>query len=192
MYYKDIREALGTLKATNYQLEDMYIENGGEVTEETELLEMRKKALEDLLSNEGVDDLGRYLKSLEDRKAAYKAEKAKLAAMEKANESSIEALKVLVGDILRETGRDKVKGSFYSFTPYISVTKEVDKELLKAEFYQVCVDAIRKAGVPEYVTLTLGASSTAVPAGEQLPDVFIVNEKPTSKFVKPRTPKENN
>lgn len=192
MYYKDIREALDALKLTNYQLEDMYIENGGEVTAETELLEMRKKALEDLLSGEGVDDLGRYLKSLEDRKAAYKAEKAKLAAMEKANDNSIEALKVLVGDILRETGREKVKGTFYSFTPYISKSTEVDKERLKAEFYEVCLEAIHMAGVPEYVTLTLGASSKAVPEGQELPDVFIVSETPTSKFIKPRQTKDNN
>lgn len=190
MYYRDIREALGALKSINYQLEDLYTENGGEVTDTTELLEDRKKALADLLTDEGVDDLGRYLKSLEDRKEAYKAEKAKLASLEKANESSIEAVKAMVGDILRETGRDKVKGAFYSFAPYTSVKTAADKELLDNKYKQICIDAIREAGVPGYITLSLGASSSLVPAGEELPDVFVVTETPTSKFTKPRKVKE--
>ena len=41
MDYKELQDILSTLEYTSYKLEETYVENEGEVTEETELMEVR-------------------------------------------------------------------------------------------------------------------------------------------------------
>ena len=48
MTYKDIKEAMCALSQAAREVEDIYIENGGEVTEETEAREAEIAAIEDL------------------------------------------------------------------------------------------------------------------------------------------------
>ena len=75
MDYKELQDILSTLDYTAYKLESLYVENEGEVTDETELLEGQVEAMKTLLNGEGVDFLGRWLKGKEDKKKAIKAEK---------------------------------------------------------------------------------------------------------------------
>ena len=76
MHYNDIQSAMAALYHANENFNALMEENGGELTPEAEDLESVKNALADLLTGEGIDSLGRWLKSKEDEKAMYKAEKA--------------------------------------------------------------------------------------------------------------------
>ena len=73
MHYNDIQSAMAALYQANENFNALMEENGGELTPEAEDLESVKNALSDLLTGEGIDSLGRWLKSKEDEKAMYKA-----------------------------------------------------------------------------------------------------------------------
>lgn len=189
MKFQDINEALRALWHVASTLEDTYIENGGEVTEETEALEEEKEALRALLNSEGVDSLGRYLKAKEDAKVAAKAEVARAQARVKAIERGIDHAKGLVGMILRETEQQEVKGIYYGFKQATSTTTSVDKARL-AELYTDRVNSALSDVLPPYVGVTLTASVKMVPSGTELPDIFVRNSEDTVRFSKPRNAKE--
>ena len=186
MQFNDIKQALSALQEISYNLEQTYIENDGEVTEETESLETQKEALKELLSNEGIDTLGRWLKAKEDEQKTYKAERDAATARINACANTIEFIKGSIGILLQELGVEKVKGTFYSFAPSTSVTTKADATILKERYHQQALDAIHKAGIPECVGLTLSAAVSNIPEGEDMPDFFTTTTKPSCKFTKPR------
>lgn len=193
MTYKDIKEAMCALSQAAREVEDIYIENGGEVTEETEAREAEIAAIEDLLDGEGIDSLGRWLKAKEDEKQAIKNEKAKIAQMEKACDKTIEFIKVTIGQVLRRTGKEKVKGTLYSFAQYTSSKTSADKDVLKALYEDKVQEALTAAHIPPYIGVTLTASSTkaaefGVVEGDE--DLFSTETTETCKFIKPRNVKE--
>lgn len=188
MTNNEIRENLEQLSRTSTMLEDLYVENGGEITEETETYEKQIAAIKDLLNTDGVDSLGRWLKAKEDEKQAIKNEKAAIAAREKSVDNTIEHIKWLIGDVLRKTGEQKVKGSLYAFQQATSRTTSVDAELVGCLYDEVVKDALKEV-LPPYITVKLGASVKAVPEGTELPDIFVVKEEETVKFTKPRAAK---
>ena len=190
MKYAEIQDALATLARLSYDLEDKYIEKDGEVTEETEALEAQKAAISDILAGEGIDDLGRWLKSKEDELKTYKAEKDAVARRCKSVENTIEFVKAKITEVMKATGQVKAKGMYYSFTQAVSNTTKVDAELLNSKYQAIAERAIRAAGVPDYVTLKLDAKVSLVPEGEETPDVFITTSKDTVRFTKPRAGKE--
>ena len=187
----DIKEALAALQFASAELEGMYIENEGEVTEDTELQEERVNALKSLLNTEGVDSLGRWLKAKEDEGKALKAEKDYISRRMEANKNTIEYIKGRIYDVMHATGEEKIKGQFgYSFAQSKSTTTEVDKEVLAAH-YGKALDSF-KATLPPYITLTLGASISLVKDGVAEGDegLFRTLVKNTTKFTKPRANKE--
>lgn len=189
MEYQELTSKLEELKNITYNLNREYEENGGEVTENTEQLEQAKEAIATLLQGEGIDLLGRWLKSVEDRKKATKAEKDYIARREKADERSIEYIKHLVTDVLRATGQEKVKGNLgYSFTAYDAVKTEVKKDLLK-ELYAERIREACKDFLPADVTITLGATISALPEGVETPEYYDVVVTPSARFTKPRANK---
>lgn len=190
MNYKSINEAMSALFNAQRDVEEMYIEKGGEIDEETEALEAEKQALADLLEGEGIDSLGRWLKSLEDKKQTIKNEQAKLALAVKAVDNSIEFVKVEVGRVLRLLGKDKAKGLLYSFATTTSTTTKADTAAIKDLYYAKAVKALKQAGIPEHITVTLGASVSLIPEGEELPDYIVRTYKDTARFTKPRNVKE--
>lgn len=192
MNYKDIKEAQAELFNLSINLEDEYCENGGEVTETTESMEQRIAALQDLLLNDGVDALGRWLKSTEDAIKALKAERDSIARQMKAKEQTIDFIKSQIHDILVDAGVEKVKGTTYSFAVAKSVTTSVDKDMLKDMFMSAIESRLRGADkvIPDDVTITLGASVSALPEGSELPAYYERTEKDTCKFTKPRASKE--
>lgn len=182
----EIRYMLAVLASKTDELETAYIDNGGEVTEQTEERERELGAIRDLLTGEGVDSLGRWLRSVEDAKAALKDEKAAIDRAIRAKDRTIEYIKGLVTEVLAQTGQDRVKGTAYSFTASRSRTTSVDKERLLDQWGEKVAHAVYEAGVPDYITVTLGASVKAVPEGAELPDIFRVEERDTVTFRKPK------
>jgi len=194
MDYKELQDILSTLEYTSYKLEETYVENEGEVTEETELMEGEITAMKTLLNTEGVDLLGRWLKGKEDRKKALKAEKDYLTRQMEAIDKTIEFIKTKMNEVMTATGQEKIKGSLgYSFATYTSVKTEVDKDLLNECYLSKVQDAV-KDFLPPYVGVTLTASTKKYEECGVIgvdEDVFIKTETPTIRFTKPRAKKED-
>ena len=194
MDYKEMNQVLAELDQAMNTLEDLYIGGEGEVTEETERMEERISALKDLLTGEGIDLLGGWLKAKEDRKKALKAEKDYLTRQMSAIDETIEFIKDKITEVMRVTGQDKIKGERgYSFTATHSVKTEEDKDVLKAIYADKVEEAIRAAHVPAYVGVTLTASSTkaqelGVLEGDE--EIFSTTERDTVTFRKPKASKE--
>ena len=74
MDYKELNQVLVNLDQAINTLEDLYIEGEGEVTEETEQMEEHISGLKELLTRDGIDLLGGWLKAKQDRKKTLKAE----------------------------------------------------------------------------------------------------------------------
>lgn len=194
MNNKEIRDALSRLHEMEYYLEEEYENNGGEVTDHTEEQESAIAALRELLTTEGVDSLGRWLKAKEDQVKSLKAEKDSVTRqINKANET-IDFIKTQINALMVQTGMEKVKGTFYSFSPTISVKTSVEKEILNEMFLQRVEEKLRggkKPIIPVDVTITLGASVKALPEGAELPAYFSKVESPSVRFTKPRANKED-
>lgn len=193
MQVSEIREAIARLGVVTGALEEAYIENGGEVTAETEKLEADKEEVRALLEGEGIDALGRWLKSKEDQKAALKAEKDSIARQMEATDRTIDYIKGLIYDACTAAGIEKAKGTCYSFTPYVSRSYVVDKEQLRERYAATVESAIRAAGVPEYVGVSLtasGAKATELGLLDEDASLIAVDNRQTVKFLKPRASKE--
>ena len=194
MDYKELNQVLVNLDQAINTLEDLYIEGEGEVTEETEQMEEHISGLKELLTRDGIDLLGGWLKGKEDRKKTLKAEKDYITRQMAAIDESIEFIKGKVNEVLVATGQEKIKGDRgYSFAATTSVKTEVDKDVLKTIYADRIEEAIRAAHVPAYVGVTLTASSTkaadlGVVEGDE--EIFHTTEKPSVRFTKPRASKE--
>lgn len=182
MNTREINETLLALTEHCYKLEEAFVENEGEVTEETISLEDKISALQEILLNE-TDSLGRWLKSKEDQKAALKAEKAKIDSMIKATDRTIDYIKNLVDTILFATGNDKVKGVLYGFARTSSVTHTANLDLIEDRYHEK-VEEFSKT-LPVWLKVKLSPSYTLVPDGVET-DEFTETVTPTVKFVKPR------
>ena len=180
-------------QAINY-LEELYIEGGGEITEETEQMEEHISGLKELLTKDGIDLLGAWLKAKEDRKKSLKAERDFITRQMAAIDETIEFIKGKVNQVMVATGQDKIKGDRgYSFAATTSVKTEVDKDVLKTIYADRIEEAIRTAHIPAYVGVTLTASSTkaaefGVVEGDE--EIFHTTETPSVRFTKPRASKE--
>lgn len=186
MRYADIRSALDALTRKAYELEAIYTENGGEITPDTEALEEQRAALADLLAGEGVDTLGRWLKAKEDERAMYKAEKAAADRRIKSVDKTIDFIKEAVGDILRATGREKVKGMFYTFAQFTGTKTGYDAQALDARYLDAARAAAHAAGLPESIDVALKTSTTRLLTSEDTAAFVQTEYNPTSMFVKPR------
>ena len=194
MDYKELNQVLADLDQAMHTLEDLYIEGEGEVTEETEQMEEQISGLKELLSGEGIDLLGAWLKSKEDRKKSLKAEKDYISRQILANDTTIEFIKDKITQVMKATGKEKIKGDRgYSFTASHSVKTDVDKDVLKKNYEDKVEKAIRDAGVPLYVGVSLTASCSKVGddgVSECDENLFVLTEKDTVTFRKPKASKE--
>ena len=194
MDYKELNQALATLDQATIALEETYMENEGEITEETEQMEQEISGLQELLNTEGIDLLGGWLKAKEDKKKSLKAEKDYITRQISAIDETIDFIKDKVTEVMKATGQDKIKGDRgYSFTATHSVKTDVDKDVLKALYADKVEEAIRAAHIPAYVGVSLTASSTkanelGVLEGDE--EIFSTTEKDTVTFRKPKASKE--
>lgn len=194
MDYKELNQALATLDQATIALEETYMENEGEITEETEQMEQEISGLQELLTTEGIDLLGGWLKAKEDKKKSLKAEKDYITRQMAAIDETIDFIKDKVTEVMKATGQDKIKGDRgYSFTATHSVKTDVDKDVLKALYADKVEEAIRAAHIPAYISVSLTASSTkanelGVLEGDE--EIFSTTEKDTVTFRKPKASKE--
>ena len=194
MNYKELDQVLANLAQAISTLEDLYIEGEGEITEETEQMEDLISGLKELLTQDGIDLLGGWLKAKEDKKKSLKAEKDYITRQMAAIDETIEFIKTKINQILVATGQEKVKGDRgYSFAATTSVKTEVDKEVLKTIYADRIEEAIRAAHIPAYVGVTLTASSSKADAlglveGDE--EIFHTTYTPSVRFTKPRASKE--
>ena len=93
MDYKELNQVLVNLDQAINTLEDLYIEGEGEVTEETEQMEEHISGLKELLTRDGIDLLGGWLKAKEDRRKTLKGEKDYISRQMAAIDESIEFIK---------------------------------------------------------------------------------------------------
>lgn len=190
----DIKSAIAELSTTMFLLEEEYMENGGEVTEYTATMEANIERLKVLLTTEGVDSLGRWLKSKEDQIKSLKAERDSVTRQIKSCENTIDYIKTQINNVLVATEQEKVKGTFYSFAATTSETTSVDKDALKEQFMDAVEKKLRGGKnpvIPVDVTITLGASIKNVPEGAEIPSYYLKESKPSVKFTKPRASKED-
>ena len=194
MDYKELNQALATIDQATIALEETYMEYEGEITEETEQMEQEISGLQELLTTEGIDLLGGWLKAKEDKKKSLKAEKDYITRQISAIDETIDFIKDKVTEVMKATGQDKIKGDRgYSFTATHSVKTDVDKDVLKALYADKVEEAIRAAHIPAYISVSLTASSTkanelGVLEGDE--EIFSTTEKDTVTFRKPKASKE--
>lgn len=195
MDYKELQQALSQLEEVMNNLEELYILNEGECTEESERMEVEVDTLKELLSGDGIDMLGRWLKSKEDRKKSLKAEKDYITRQMASIDKGIEYIKSMINKVMVATGLEKVKGDRgYSFATTTSTKTDINKDVLKALYADKVEEAIRSAHIPAYVGVTLTASSTkatelGVVEGDE--DIFVTMSKPSVRFGKPKANTED-
>lgn len=195
MEYKELQQALSQLEEVMNNLEELYILNEGECTEESERMEVEVDTLKELLSGDGIDMLGRWLKSKEDRKNALKAEKDYITRQIASIDKGIEYIKSMINKVMVATGLEKVKGDRgYSFATTTSTKTDINKDVLKALYADKVEEAIRSAHIPAYVGVSLTASSTkatelGVVEGDE--DIFVTMSKPSVRFGKPKANTED-
>ena len=195
MDYKELQQALSQLEEVMNNLEELYILNEGECTEESERMEVEVDTLKGLLSGDGIDMLGRWLKSKEDRKKALKAEKDYITRQMASIDKGIEYIKSMINKVMVATGLEKVKGDRgYSFATTTSTKTDINKDVLKALYADKVEEAIRSAHIPAYVGVSLTASSTkatelGVVEGDE--DIFVTMSKPSVRFGKPKANTED-
>ena len=194
MDYKEMNQVLATLDQATIALEETYMENEGEITEETEHMEQEISGLQELLTTEGIDLLGGWLKAKEDKKKSLKAEKDYITRQMAAIDETMDFIKDKVTEVMKATGQEKIKGDRgYSFTATHSVKTDVDKDVLKALYADKVEEAIRAAHIPAYISVSLTASSTkanelGIMEGDE--EIFSTTEKDTVTFRKPKASKE--
>ena len=187
----NIKEIIANINRSKYELEAALEENGGELTEE--LLD-QYNALEDmkaLLAGEGVDELGRWLKSVQDETAALKAEADAAARRVKNNKSYEDYVKFLIGQALDAIGQEKVKGQYYGFTRKTSTTSKVDQETLDSFYLAKAEKALKDAKIPAFIHPVLKTTTTELRAAGGDALAFLdETSTPSLGFTKPRANKE--
>lgn len=195
MNYTELNNALAELNIKVAALEDMYIENGGEVTPDTQAIEAEISELKMFLSTEGVDMLGRWLKQREDEKKNLKAEKDYLTRRINQLDRTTDFIKGRLAIVMDAAGVEKVKGEHgYSFTRTTSGSTTIDKDCLNGRYGEVVNDMREAFHIPEYITLTLGASVSKATAENIVEDdrpIFHTEYRDTITFRKPRAAKED-
>ena len=190
MTYQDIQDALHRLSECTEYLNNLYEETGGEVTDDSLAVEQMVDDLKALLSTEGVDSLGRWLKAREDARAALKAERDYILRQIHTADETIDFIKSRICHILQATGTDKVKGSHgYSFTRTESRKVTVDTAALNDRYLDAVVNAVAGLLPPDVsVSLKASVSSWRTVNGDaaELPPYYLETVTPSVRFTKPR------
>ena len=193
MDYKEMNQVLADLDQAMFKLEETYIENGGEVTEETEQMEEQISGLKELLTGEGIDLLGGWLKSKEDKKKSLKAEKDYITRQIAAIDETIEFIKSKINHVMVATGQEKIKGvRGYSFTAMNSVKTDILKDALNDAYLEIAQVGARMNGLPDWVNVQLKTTATEIKESGDGNALSFIEETstPSVRFTKPRASKE--
>ncbi|MBQ1462818.1 MAG: hypothetical protein IIZ24_01340, partial [Candidatus Methanomethylophilus sp.] len=118
-----------------------------------------------------------------------KAEKAAADRKVKAAQNTLDFIKAKIAEVMTMTGMDKAKGSFYSFTKYVSEKSSVNQEELDRLYLAIVTSAAREAGLPDYVDVQLKTTTTALKEADAT-DLIEVATGDAVRFTKPRNAKE--
>lgn len=194
MNNKEINSMIESLNAAMWAFENYMVENDGVCDEASDQMEEQIGILKDLLTTEGIDSLGRWLKAKEDEIKSLKAEKDYITRKINAVTGTIDYIKSQMNKLLKASGMEEIKGANgYKFQVTTSTKTEVDKDVLKTIYADRIEEAIRAAHIPAYIDVTLTASSTkaaefGIVEGDE--EIFHTTEKPSVRFTKPRASKE--
>ena len=194
MNNKEINSMIESLNASMWAFENYMVENDGVCDEASDQMEEHIGILKELLTTEGIDSLGRWLKAKEDEIKSLKAEKDYITRKINAATGTIDYIKSQMNKLLKASGMEEIKGANgYKFQVTTSTKTEVDKDVLKTIYADRIEEAIRAAHIPAYVGVTLTASSTkasefGIVEGDE--EIFHTTEKPSVRFTKPRASKE--
>ena len=194
MNNKEINSMIESLNASMWAFENYMVENDGVCDEASDQMEEQIGILKELLTTEGIDSLGRWLKAKEDEIKSLKAEKDYITRKINAATGTIDYIKTQMNKILTASQMEEIKGANgYKFQVTTSTKTEVDKEILKELFLDKVEKKLRGGKnpvIPADVTFSLGASVSLVPEGAVLPSYYIRTSSPSCKFSKPRASKE--
>lgn len=194
MNNKEINSLIESLNASMCAFENYMVENEGVCDEASDQIEEQIGILKELLTTEGIDSLGRWLKAKEDEIKSLKAEKDYITRKINAATGTIDYIKTQMNKILTAAQMQEIKGANgYKFQVTTSTKTEVDKEILKELFMDKVEKKLRGGKnpvIPADVTFSLGASVSLVPEGAVLPSYYIRTSSPSCKFTKPRASKE--
>jgi chromosome segregation ATPase len=192
MDYKELNQILANLDQAMVTLEETYVENEGEVTEETEQMEAQISGLKELLTGEGIDLLGGWLKAKEDRKKSLKAEKDYITRQMSAIDETIDFIKGKISQVLKATGQEKVKGDRgYSFAATTSTKTEVNKTAIDDCYMEIAQVGARANGLPDWIDIQLKTTATEIRnAGGDALCFLDETTTPSVRFTKPRASKE--
>ena len=194
MNNKEINSLIESLNASMWAFENYMVENDGVCDEASDQMEEQIGILKELLTTEGIDSLGRWLKAKEDEIKSLKAEKDYITRKINAATGTIDYIKTQMNKILTAAQMQEIKGANgYKFQVTTSIKTEVDKEILKELFLDKVEKKLRggkKPVIPADVTFSLGASVSLVPEGAVLPSYYKRTSSPSCKFTKPRASKE--
>ena len=194
MNNKEINSLIESLNASMWAVENYMVENDGVCDEASDQMEEQIGILKELLTTEGIDSLGRWLKAKEDEIKSLKAEKDYITRKINAATGTIDYIKTQMNKILTAAQMEEIKGANgYKFQVTTSTKTEVDKEILKELFLDKVEKKLRGGKnpvIPADVTFSLGASVSLVPEGAVLPSYYIRTSSPSCKFTKPRASKE--
>ena len=194
MNNKEINSMIESLNASMWAFENYMVENDGVCDEASDQMEEQIGILKELLTTEGIDSLGRWLKAKEDEIKSLKAEKDYITRKINAATGTIDYIKSQMNKLLKASGMEEIKGANgYKFQVTTSTKTEVDNDVLKTIYADRIEEAIRAAHIPAYVGVTLTASSTkaaefGIVEGDE--EIFHTTEKPSVRFTKPRASKE--
>ena len=187
--YQELQEQLSRLVRLAEERENRLIENEGLVTPDIEAIEKEIDFVNSFLQGPGIDDLGRWMKATEDKINTYKAEKAAADRKVKAAQNTLDFIKAKIAEVMTMTGMDKAKGSFYSFTKYVSEKSSVNQEELDRLYLAIVTSAAREAGLPDYVDVQLKTTTTALKEADAT-DLIEVATGDAVRFTKPRNATE--
>ena len=194
MNNKEINSLIESLNASMWAFENYMVENDGVCDEASDQMEEQIGILKELLTTEGIDSLGRWLKAKEDEIKSLKAEKDYITRKINAATGTIDYIKTQMNKILTAAQMEEIKGANgYKFQVTTSTKTEVDKDVLKALYLDKVEKKLRGGKnpvIPADVTFSLGASVSLVPEGAVLPSYYIRTSSPSCKFTKPRASKE--
>lgn len=194
MNNKEINSLIESLNASMWAFENYMVENDGVCDEASDQMEEQIGILKELLTTEGIDSLGRWLKAKEDEIKSLKAEKDYITRKINAATGTIDYIKSQMNKLLKASGMEEIKGANgYKFQVTTSIKTEVDKEILKELFLDKVEKKLRGGKnpvIPADVTFSLGASVSLVPEGAVLPSYYTRTSSPSCKFSKPRASKE--
>lgn len=193
MNNKEINSLIESLNASMCAFENYMVENDGVCDEASDQMEEQIGILKELLTTEGIDSLGRWLKAKEDRKKSLKAEKDYITRQMAAIDETIEFIKTKVNQIMVATGQEKIKGDRgYAFTATTSTKTEVLKDAINDAFLEIAQVGARANGLPDWVDIQLKTTATEIKDSGDMDALSFLQEtsSPTVRFTKPRAAKE--